>query len=51
MAKTASTMSGVSLAASVELSFVEREVRATLRRRSRSISLGSLNESRNWKAG
>ena len=50
MARTASTMSGVSLAANVELSFVERDVRATLRSSSRSISLGSLNESRNWKA-
>lgn len=41
-------MAGVSLAARVELSLVASDVRATLRRSSRSTSLGSLKVSRNY---
>jgi hypothetical protein len=48
MESTASTISGVSLSAREWLSFVERDVRATLRRSSRSTSFSSLNVSRNW---
>jgi hypothetical protein len=48
MARTASTMSGVSFSARVWLSFVEREVRATHINSSRSTSLSSLNVSRNY---
>lgn len=47
MANTASTISGVSFAASVEFNFVASDVRATFKRSSLSTSLGSLNESRN----
>lgn len=41
-------MAGVRLVASVELSFVDSDVRATERSSSRSTSLGSLNVSRNY---
>lgn len=49
MDRTASTMSGVSFLARVAFSFVERDVRATDSRSSRSTSLGSLKVSRNYK--
>lgn len=49
MARTASTISGVSFSARVWLSFVERDVRATHSRSSRSTSLDSLNSSRNYR--
>jgi hypothetical protein len=48
MARTASTISGVSLFARVALSFVESDVRATESRSSRSTSFSSLNVSRNY---
>lgn len=50
MARTASTMAGVNFFANVEFSLVVREVRATLRRSSRSTSLASLKLSRNYGA-
>lgn len=47
MARTASTIAGVSFSASVALSFVDKDVRATESRSSRSTSFSSLKESRN----
>ncbi len=49
MARTASTISGVSFSASVWLSLVESDVRATQSSSSRSTSLSNLNVSRNYK--
>ena len=49
MDKTALTMAGVSFSASVALSFVANDVRATESRSSRSTSFWSLNESRNYR--
>lgn len=49
MARTASTMAGVSFSASVPSSFVDSEVRATESSNSRSTSFCSLNSSRNYK--
>lgn len=48
MESTASTMAGVSFSASVALSFVDSDVRATESKSSRSTSFSSLNESRNY---
>lgn len=49
MARTASTIEGVNFSARAPFNFVEREVRATERSSSRSISLWILNLSRNYK--
>ena len=50
MESTASTISGVSLSARVWLSFVDRDVRATFKRSSRSTAFSSLNVSRNYRS-
>lgn len=49
MARTASTISGVSFSASVWLSLVERDVRATHSRSSRSTSRSNLKVSKNYR--
>lgn len=48
MASTASTMDGVSCSARELLSLVDKDVRATESRSSRSTSFWSLNSSRNY---
>lgn len=51
MASTASTIAGVSFSARGASSLVDREVRATERRSSRSTSFSNLNSSRNYTNG